>query len=596
MSIRNQLLLSFLAVTLLTAVVGIVATLGMRSVAVEFGEVQEDNIPATRAMAQITEVLTKILSDAQAHTGEEEHDDQHADHGFKEEFGEQLAEYQAITDRAPLPLYQDMVDEMNERTEIMSVNGYQLIGLYSKLEQAIERGAGHEERLAIWNEMINTYIIAATAAIDGTVDETDEMDEHAGEIAGLIARQDMILIVVTSATLLFATLFGFIIARKMSKPIQALTEVTRDIAAGDLQSRASMTVHGEIGDLAVSFNAMTEELLAVQSDLIQAKQHAEHSREQAVAGQKELAQSNSELSQEIIERQRLEKEREELNRRLIVASRQAGMAEVATGVLHNVGNTLNSVNISVSQISKKVRASGSGRLVSVADLVEQHTEDLADFVTKDERGVLLPKVLRELSDLLASEQAEVLVEVGELDSHIDHIKTVVSTQQDYAKLSGMVESASPVDLVRKALLICGDNLTRHRVTVVQEHSPQVPAIVTDQHKVVQVLVNLINNAKEAMSGVAEEQRIITLRIEPPTGGFIRVSVLDRGIGIRSEDMTKIFSHGFTTKSNGHGFGLHSSALAAKELGGLIAMHSDGEGKGASFTLELPATQEEEIAA
>jgi signal transduction histidine kinase len=79
---------------------------------------------------------------------------------------------------------------------------------------------------------------------------------------------------------------------------------------------------------------------------------------------------------------------------------------------------------------------------------------------------------------------------------------------------------------------------------------------------------------------------VTLRVASGEGR-VRVSVIDNGVGIPAENLTRIFNQGFTTRKDGHGFGLHSGALAARELGGSLHVHSDGAGQGASFTLELP---------
>ena len=68
---------------------------------------------------------------------------------------------------------------------------------------------------------------------------------------------------------------------------------------------------------------------------------------------------------------------------------------------------------------------------------------------------------------------------------------------------------------------------------------------------------------------------------------MKISYIDNGIGIPADNLTRIFGHGFTTRKEGHGFGLHSGALAAKELGGALTVESDGPGKGATFTLEFP---------
>jgi signal transduction histidine kinase len=104
--------------------------------------------------------------------------------------------------------------------------------------------------------------------------------------------------------------------------------------------------------------------------------------------------------------------------------------------------------------------------------------------------------------------------------------------------------------------------------------------------VLQILVNLISNATRAMEAVTDRPRRLTLRLQA-SGASLRVCVRDDGEGISPENLTRIFAHGFTTRKTGHGFGLHSCALAARQMGGILTAQSEGPGKGATFTLEFP---------
>jgi signal transduction histidine kinase len=277
-------------------------------------------------------------------------------------------------------------------------------------------------------------------------------------------------------------------------------------------------------------------------------------------------------------------------KQLIDASRQAGMAEVATGVLHNVGNILNSVNISASILSQKVRQSKMGNLSKAAEMLRDHQASLADFLSFDPKGRQIPAYLMQLADCLADEQILFGDELASLEQNIDHIKTIIAMQQNYAKVAGFLEIVQPAELVEDALRLNSAALSRHHVEICREFDPNLPALTIDKHKALQVIVNLIRNAKYACDPPAVTQKRMTLRV---TNGDrrVRISVVDTGIGIPPENLTRIFSMGFTTRSDGHGFGLHSGALAARELGGALSAHSDGPGKGATFTLELPVSNE-----
>jgi signal transduction histidine kinase len=273
------------------------------------------------------------------------------------------------------------------------------------------------------------------------------------------------------------------------------------------------------------------------------------------------------------------------HKQLLEASRHAGMAEVATNVLHNVGNVLNSVNVSADTVAEKVRNFRISRLQSVAELLREHANNLPTFLCDDPRGKALPAYLVQLVDSLAQPQSAILEEVLSLQKNIEHVKEVVAMQQSYARVSSVLEKVTPVELVEDAIRLNSAALLRHEVKVVREYE-DVPAIMTDRHQVLQILVNLLSNAKQALREENADRRVV-VRVAPdgPTG--VRFDVVDNGIGIPEENLTRVFQHGFTTRKDGHGFGLHSGALAARSLGGRLTVHSDGAGRGAVFTLALP---------
>lgn len=288
---------------------------------------------------------------------------------------------------------------------------------------------------------------------------------------------------------------------------------------------------------------------------------------------------------DVTERVAGEQREDILQQQLRDASRQAGMADVATSVLHNVGNVLNSVNVSANLVAdslKRSRAPGLGRVVS---LLQEHQSDLGRFVAHDERGKVLPVYLAELSRHLSADNKSALQELDLLKDNINHIKDIVNMQQRYAKLGGMAELTDIKHLVEESMRINAGAFERHAVKVVRKYA-QVPEITVDKHKVLQILVNLLGNAKDACEGVGGEERSVTIHVEKCAMG-VRVAVTDNGAGIAPENMNRLFTHGFTTKKTGHGFGLHSSALAAKEIDGVLRAESSGPGFGATFVLELP---------
>ena len=280
-------------------------------------------------------------------------------------------------------------------------------------------------------------------------------------------------------------------------------------------------------------------------------------------------------------------ELKEAQSELLATARKAGMAEIAINVLHNVGNVLNSVNISAGLLTGLIRDSRVNGLSQTVQLLKQHAADLGDYLTRDEKGKLLPSYLEKLCEALGAERQKFLEELSQLNKSVDHIKDIVATQQSYAGAVSMVEPVLVADLVRDALRITDQALKNYGVTVVQELA-EIPVLPLDKARILQILVNLVRNAGHAMEGMHDQSPRLTLRTELTENRMLRISVSDQGVGIAADNLSRIFSHGFTTRQRGHGFGLHSCALAAQEMGGTLTASSAGVGKGATFVLELPA--------
>jgi signal transduction histidine kinase len=263
------------------------------------------------------------------------------------------------------------------------------------------------------------------------------------------------------------------------------------------------------------------------------------------------------------------------------------MAEVATGVLHNVGNVLNTVNVSADIVAQRIQQSRLHGLNRLVQLLDQHNEDIPRFLAEDPAGKMVPVYLRQLDQYFREEQEAQQQDLHLLRRSVDHIKEIVAMQQSYARSSALYEKLTPIEAVEEALRIQEGSLTRHSVKVVKEYETIAPFLI-DKHKVLQILINLLTNAKNACDerdDVGEKQVII--RVRRSAEGHVRIEVEDNGGGIAPENLDKIFTQGFTTRINGHGFGLHSSALAAREMGGCMSVHSAGKDRGATFILELP---------
>jgi len=304
------------------------------------------------------------------------------------------------------------------------------------------------------------------------------------------------------------------------------------------------------------------------------------------------AVTHAALEQDIQARKEAEAKLGELHRTLLDVSRQAGMTEIATGVLHNVGNTLNSVNISVSVVTERLRSSRVQKLVQATELLREHTEDLAAFLTTDPRGTKLPAYLSALSAQLAADREAVLTELQALGESVEHIKSIVSMQQKHARFGGVMEWVQVPQLINDALRLAAGSLDQLGIQVRCEYA-EVPPILVDRHKLLQILLNLLSNARHALVEQGTPDKRLNIRVWVGAGGArLCIEVADNGVGIAPENLTRVFSQGFTTKKSGHGFGLHISALAAEEMKGRLSARSAGPGQGATFTIELPIQGDE----
>jgi PAS domain S-box-containing protein len=277
----------------------------------------------------------------------------------------------------------------------------------------------------------------------------------------------------------------------------------------------------------------------------------------------------------------------EMHRTLVDVSRQAGMAEIATGVLHNVGNTLNSVNVSANVITDRLRQSRLNSLLKAAGLLREHAPDFTSFLTQNPQGRKLPGYLIALSEELEGEREAVLQEMHSLGKSVDHIMSIISMQQKHARPVGVVEELSVPQLLDEALRLHAVSFERLRIRIERLYE-KVPPILVDRHKLLQILINLLSNAQQALVASETQVKRLIIRVRlTPGGERMQIEVEDNGMGIAPENLPRMFTQGFTTKKEGHGFGLHISALSATEMKGRLSCSSPGLGQGATFTLELP---------
>ncbi|AKT37959.1 ATP-binding protein [Chondromyces crocatus] len=282
------------------------------------------------------------------------------------------------------------------------------------------------------------------------------------------------------------------------------------------------------------------------------------------------------------------RELEEVHGRLVDMAHREGMAEVATVVLHNVGNALTGVNLAAQLLADRIDLMPVDRLQKSVELMTENGRDLGRFFQDDERGRLLLTFLPKLADRLGRDRAELLGGVETLLGNVEQINAIVAAQQTYAHSPRMVEEVELNELVEEALRMHGAALQRHGIEVSRAIS-RVPAAPLERHRVLQILVNLVSNAKDALVNSKAEPRRIRVAASLCGPDRARVVVEDNGIGLERETMSQVFQLGYSTKAGSRGLGLHWAEGAASAMGGSLSVRSDGAGQGATFTLELPVS-------
>lgn len=276
--------------------------------------------------------------------------------------------------------------------------------------------------------------------------------------------------------------------------------------------------------------------------------------------------------------------KENLNHQQLEKARQLVMAEISASVLHNVGNVMNSVNVSANMIEEKLKKTKLLGLNKLAELFNENKNDLVNFITS-ERGAKAIEYLQMLATYWCDEQAQLNLEISRVTKNINFIKEIISTQQELSKTSGYEEVISIKDLLEEAILISGFSMRTE--ILVKKAYERALFINGDKVKLLQVLVNILRNAKDALLESTQVEKVVTVSTSTIDKNHIRIEISDNGIGIAPKNQAKVFNYGFTTKKSGHGFGMHTAALAINAMGGQISIYSAGIDHGATVTIELP---------
>lgn len=291
---------------------------------------------------------------------------------------------------------------------------------------------------------------------------------------------------------------------------------------------------------------------------------------------------------DITARKKIEAELKKTQQKLVETAHSAGMAEIATGVLHNIGNILNSVNISTEEIAGTLKGSKLKGFLKANEIVSSHKDDIGAFFTAHPKGKLIPGYFQSLGEAMHDEQVIMTNEIVALGEKVSMMRDVISTQQNYAKATLYTEDVVLSDIIEDALKLNMAALKKQGVRVDRVYDQQLRGTVP-KVKLIHVLTNLIKNGKEAMYQNDKFNKAQTLKIEVRRyeSNQVEIMVSDNGCGIEFDNLEKIFNHGFTTKDHGHGFGLHTCANFMTEMGGSLSAESEGLSNGSCFIVRFP---------
>ncbi|MBW3596868.1 MAG: HAMP domain-containing protein [Planctomycetes bacterium] len=432
-------------------------------------------------------------------------------------------------------------------------------------------------RLRVRFGVCSTLIIMTTALMISTlaIERTSAMVHAAPDQAEAVRSLISHAVYITIAAVVTGVVYSQLLSNSVASRAANLVKAMESVAGGRLSARLRPTGNDEIDRLTHQFNTMVERL-----------EHNHHTiQDLNVNLEKKVRQRTQEVEEAL-------QELRDTQSQMTDMAHRAGMAEIATGVLHNVGNVLNSLNVSANCVEDRLRRSKLNELRRFTNQLAERRGRLREFLSADDRAEKVLDYLSRLCQTLEAEQKTADEELSCVTEKIGVIRGIISTQQSYARRVRFREQVDVARLIEEVLNLDAPLIRTHGVKVVADFQER-PVLCLEKSNLVQVVENLVKNAVESMAESDSAERVLTVRLKSHGPERVRVEVADSGRGIPPENLEKIFTYGFTTKPHGSGFGLHSSALAISAIGGAIHVHSEGVGRGATFAVDLPLTAEDQ---
>jgi signal transduction histidine kinase len=426
-----------------------------------------------------------------------------------------------------------------------------------------------------------TALMIGTLARQRAADIIQQPENQQAAVEGLRNHTAYI----TLAAILVGLVFSSTISGSVASRVAHLVQAMKRVEQGKFNVELRATGNDEIDVLTRQFNSMVQQLAQHDATIRDLNANLERKVDERTLTLRllhaELDQRNNELESALSDLKRTQSQ-------LMDVAHRAGMTEIATGVLHNVGNVLNSVNVSVDVLNENLRRSKIANVGKVAALLTEHAESIKKSGC-DPKLQKIPEYLSMLAQSLAADQEQAAGEVRSLTEKVQHIKNIITAQHKYTRRVSFREEVDLHTMLNDSLAMHGASIAKHGITIDRQFKP-LPTIVVERSKLLQVIDNVIKNAIESMAAVERTGQVLTVVAKKEDGNAV-IAVTDTGHGIRPEHLRNIFRFGFTTKADGNGFGLHSAAIAMSEMGGSIRATSDGWGQGATFILSFPLQEQ-----
>lgn len=539
MSIRYKVLLSLLIVACLTLPVNFYLFTQYSQVKKDFLNIVDSTVPRLQALLTMKNLATRInlfinnfnyeLQQVEANSNTPSKIGATKDQllAYLEELGEQQKIYQKHSTSRSLKNAQ-VLDKLRDEVVLTA------LALFAAKEHGLSTVSFAEKAQKLENAegKLNEFI---KVSLNQESSMLEEQKRHSIQVATQLVNQ----IFVMNAAIVFCTLaLSILLTRFISKPIIQLSNFASNIDYDNLNPLLPILTKDEIGELQKHLNTMLIKLSKTKSTLIE-------------------------------------------------TSRSAGIAEITTSILHNVGNVLNSINISIALLTEHIKQPYIDQLPKILTLLEENQDDLTNYLKNDEKGKLFFPYFRKLTEHLEQQREGLQSELERLNSNLEHVNQVIAIQQSSGNLgANLLEKIRLEELLEDVIILFSNRMRRLNINLERQYG-EVPLFLSAKTKIQQVVINCLKNAIEALSSsdVVEKRLIIKM-------GFINqnsicVEITDNGVGIKKEHLKKLFSFGFTTKTEGHGYGLHNSVLIAKELGGDLRAVSGGVNQGATFIFEIP---------